>query len=438
MRKGRSCIAILSAVILAVTPTLFASASSLGEAEQEKAALEQELKEAQNLIDGLKDSKDDIQTKVTQLDQKLTDISGRIQNLETQLEQKNTQIETTKEQLQEATQDEKSQYEQMKKRIRYMYENSNNMSLLESLFSAGNLAEFINQAENIREIMSYDRDMLKKYQDTQQMVADTKGTLEQDYEDLRQMKAQVQQEQDTVKSLLAAKEQELTKVSGELTTAQSSADEVAAEIQAQEDIIAQIQAEERRKQEERAELERQREAARQEEERRRQEEEAGQDGTEQPSEPSEAEDPDDGGCEEPEIPDDIYNGGVFAWPCPSSTRVTSDYGTRLSPIAGASSNHKGIDIGAAYGSAIVAAADGTVSFAGYGNAMGNYIMISHGSGIYTVYCHCSALLVSAGMQVTKGQTIAQVGSTGISTGAHLHFGVTENGSFVSPWNYLRQ
>ena len=127
---------------------------------------------------------------------------------------------------------------------------------------------------------------------------------------------------------------------------------------------------------------------------------------------------------------------MFTWPCPSSTRVTSDYGTRVSPMGGASSNHKGIDIGASGGAAIVAAADGTVTTAAYSSAAGNYVMIDHGGGLYTVYMHASALLVSPGQTVSAGQTIAQVGSTGISTGNHLHFGVSLNGSYVSPWSYL--
>lgn len=172
------------------------------------------------------------------------------------------------------------------------------------------------------------------------------------------------------------------------------------------------------------------EKARQEEERRQQEQQQ-ENGTEQPTEGTEQE------GNEPELPpEETYNGGAFTWPCPSSTRVTSDYGNRLSPTAGASSNHKGIDIGADYGAAIVAAADGTVAFAGYNSGMGNYVMLSHGSGLYTVYGHCSALLVSTGDTVTAGQTIAQVGSTGISTGNHLHFGVSKDGAYVSPWNYL--
>ena len=99
-------------------------------------------------------------------------------------------------------------------------------------------------------------------------------------------------------------------------------------------------------------------------------------------------------------------------------------------------NHKGIDIGASGGAAIVAAADGTVTTAAYSSAAGNYVMIDHGGGLYTVYMHASALLVSPGQTVSAGQTIAQVGSTGISTGNHLHFGVSLNGSYVSPWSYL--
>ena len=84
-----------------------------------------------------------------------------------------------------------------------------------------------------------------------------------------------------------------------------------------------------------------------------------------------------------------YTGGAFRWPCPSSTRVTSDYGTRVSPMSGASSNHKGIDIGASAGADIIAAADGTVTAASYSSAAGNYVMIDHGGGLYTCLLYTS-------------------------------------------------
>ena len=126
----------------------------------------------------------------------------------------------------------------------------------------------------------------------------------------------------------------------------------------------------------------------------------------------------------------------FIWPCPSSHRITSNFGPRPQPTAGASTNHKGIDIGAGYGSAIVASASGRVTTSTYSSSAGNYIVISHGNGMSTVYMHCSALYVSVGQMVSQGETIAAVGSTGYSTGNHLHFGVIKNGTYVNPLNYV--
>jgi murein DD-endopeptidase MepM/ murein hydrolase activator NlpD len=127
---------------------------------------------------------------------------------------------------------------------------------------------------------------------------------------------------------------------------------------------------------------------------------------------------------------------MFTWPCPSYTRISDDYGMRLHPTLGINKMHNGIDLAAPAGSPILAAYNGTVVAASYEASMGNYVMINHGDGLYTVYMHCSKLYVSQGQSVTKGQTIAAVGTTGRSTGNHLHFGVRLNGSYVSPWNYL--
>lgn len=128
--------------------------------------------------------------------------------------------------------------------------------------------------------------------------------------------------------------------------------------------------------------------------------------------------------------------GVLIWPTPSSYRVTSDFGQRIHPVTGQSSFHGGIDIGASQGADIEAADGGTVIWADYKGTYGNCVMIDHGSGLVTLYAHASELLVSNGDKVSQGQVIAYVGSTGRSTGPHLHFEVRKNGSRVSPWNYL--
>ena len=360
-----------------------ASTKSLQEAQDEKAQLEKALKEAQSTIEDLRDSKGDIESKVTELNQQLIDISARITDLENQLTAKSEDIQETKDELAGAKEREAQQYADMKVRIQFMYENGQT-SYLEALLSSRNISEFLNSADYIAQIQSYDRQKLTEYQDTVESIVNLEAQLEQEYTDLEALKSTVESNKATVAAMMRQKESELADISGDIEDAQSDADYYAAEIQAQEELIAAIK--------------REKAAA---------------------------------GVEE-----HPYTGGAFRWPCPSSTRVTSDYGTRVSPMSGASSNHKGIDIGASAGADIIAAADGTVTAASYSSAAGNYVMIDHGGGLYTVYMHASSLLVSPGQTVSAGDVIAKVGSTGISTGSHLHFGVSLNGSYVSPWSYL--
>lgn len=139
--------------------------------------------------------------------------------------------------------------------------------------------------------------------------------------------------------------------------------------------------------------------------------------------------------------DDTYSGGEFLWPVPGVTRITSEYGMRNCPFHGREF-HSGIDIAASSGKSVVAAADGTVVLAGYNGSYGNCVIISHGSGLFTLYGHNSSLLTTKNQKVKKGQKIAKVGSTGASTGPHLHFEVRSGGNahknHVSPWKYLKK
>ncbi len=132
-----------------------------------------------------------------------------------------------------------------------------------------------------------------------------------------------------------------------------------------------------------------------------------------------------------------FSGDKMLWPTPGYTRITDDYGPRWHPVLKKNSNHTGIDIGAPMGAKIVAADYGQVTFVGYFGAYGNAVMIEHGSGITTLYGHMSAFSVKEGMEVLRGEQIGKVGSTGISTGPHLHFEVRKNGDPVNPWNYLK-
>ncbi|MBR4723687.1 MAG: peptidoglycan DD-metalloendopeptidase family protein [Clostridia bacterium] len=132
-----------------------------------------------------------------------------------------------------------------------------------------------------------------------------------------------------------------------------------------------------------------------------------------------------------------YSGnGKFGFPLTSYTRISSTYGYRIHPITGTKKLHTGIDYAAPYGTSILAAEDGVVLTAGWNSGYGYCVTINHGGGYVTLYGHCSSLLVSAGQSVKRGQTIAKVGSTGNSTGNHLHFEVRINGNTVNPAGYL--
>lgn len=439
MRKRLKIItAVMLTLIFCMQPVCNVQAteeSNLSEAQQEKKTLENDLQKAKELIDSLKGSKEDIQSEVEKLDKQLNEISGKVKELESQLSKKRQEIANTESALNKAKEQEKQQYRNMKKRIQFMYENGQT-SYVEMLLSADSFTDFLNAVEYITQISKYDRKMLKEYQNMQVTIADTQKTLETDYASLQSLQAKVQEEKQAVAALESAKKGELNAVADDLTDAQSVAKAYEAEIQAQNEVIAQIQAAQKRAAEQ--------QAAQQQAQQEQAASEGNQGAAEAAGENSDGTNPDgasSGGENQNTAPNTTPSGngqstGSMMWPCPSSKRVTSDYGPRTSPTNGASSNHKGIDIGAAYGADIVAADGGTVLVATYSSSGGNYVIIDHGGGLCTVYMHASSLTVSAGQTVSKGQVIAKVGSTGISTGNHLHFGVTLNGAYVSPWGYV--
>lgn len=130
----------------------------------------------------------------------------------------------------------------------------------------------------------------------------------------------------------------------------------------------------------------------------------------------------------------IVNNSGYIWP--TSGVITEEFGPRINPVTGNPGYHNGIDIGAPFGTAIYASAGGTVSHAGYWGDYGNIVIINHPNGAQTFYAHCQAIYVSVGQQVSQGQAIGEVGSTGMSTGPHLHFELRIDGAPVNPLNYF--
>lgn len=361
----------------------------ISKAKEEKQALQSGLTNVKELKKQLETSKANLTNYVAELDADLVTIQAKINELKTLISEKEDQITQKTKELDEALEVQQEQYEAMKSRIKFMYEKGNTL-YMELVFSAGSFGEMLNKADYIEMLSSYDRKMLDEYVAYAEYVALCKESLEEEKEVLDEAKATVEEEEASLNELISVKEQEIYNVSSDIKNKEQAIKEYEADIAAQDETIKALEAAVA-------------------EERKRLAAEQGR----------------------------KYDGGVFAWPAPSYTRISDDYGTRIHPILGSQQFHNGIDMAAPGGSPILAAYDGKVVAADYSGSMGNYIMIDHGDGLYTIYMHASALYVSKGAEVTKGQKIAAVGSTGRSTGNHLHFSVRLNGSYVSPWQYLR-
>ena len=390
-----------------------AASGSISEAQKRKTQLENDLNDAQALIEQLQDQEGDIQEAVRELDDRLTVISGNIDALEVQTRQKNKELLDTQNQLAAARADKSEQYESMKVRIRYMYQNSG-ISYLEALLESGSFAKMLKQVDYMSTMMQYDRAKLEEYQQTQALIQNAEETIRKDKADLEALQAQLEEEQQAVNLLMQEKETQLSGVRQGISEAEQNAQQYQQEIEAENQLIQEMLAAEAA-------------AKKAAEEKKRQEEQ-------QKQQESQKNNASSGSNVDT---NDVYEGGVFTWPCPSSRKITSGFGYRDKPTAGATSYHQGYDIGASAGAAIVAAADGVVTSTGYSSVLGNYVILSHGGGLFTIYEHCSAVLVSQGQSVSRGSTIAKVGSTGVSTGPHLHFGVQLNGKYVDPGNYLK-
>ena len=406
-RSGKFLAAALSFALVLATPlSAQATKSGLSDAKNKKTALEAEKKKTEQELKNLEGLKSDTTAYVKKLDSSLESIGNELSKLNDDIDAKEKQIDTTKQELSEAKETEKSQYESMKLRIKYMYEKGDS-TYVDLLMEAGSLSELLSKAEYITKISSYDRQKLDEYAATKEKIAEKEKALEEEHAELLNLQNETEAKQASVEKLLAAKQTELQNYETKIASAEGQISEYAKSIEAQENQIKSIEAEIKRKEEEarkKAEEEKKKAAV---------------------------------ANRAAQTYKTVSLGDIsFTWPCPASGRITSGFGGRKSPTKGASSNHQGIDISAPTGTSIVAAAAGEVVIATYSSSAGNYVMISHGGGVYTVYMHASSLLVSQGQSVKKGQTIAKVGSTGYSTGSHLHFGVRVNGSYVNPTKYV--
>ena len=414
LKRFTRCVLVAALSVSLAVPTMAATKS---EVQSQIENLKNQQSELESQLASLKKNKSDTESYISELDSKIKTYLAQLEEVSAQLEQTESEISITQDNLAQAKEDEKTQYTALKARIKAMYESGDD-DYLQMLLGSGDLKTMLNNQEYISKINEYDHNLLVSLQNIRDQIAAYEAQLEEQKELQEAQKEQYEVEKESLEKIVAQKEEELVAIGSDIDSVNSDISSTQEEIDAENSLLQQIVEQERKAAEEAARKKAAEEAAKK-----------------KAAEEAAAKKKADEEAAKYNSSSSSSSSTGMIWPVGSSS-ITSYFGYRSSPTAGASSYHRGLDIGASAGSSIWAAASGTVTTASYNSAMGNYIVISHGNGVCTVYEHCSALYVSAGQSVSQGETIAAVGSTGISTGAHLHFGVTVGGDYVNPLYYV--
>lgn len=365
-----------------VRPASAVTQSQIDAKKEEKKNLESQKAELQSQLKSLQKEKNSAVAQKTNLDTQIAVIRSEIANTEDQIAQYEELIAQTKTEIADTQKKHAEQYELFCARVRAMEERGT-VSYWSVIFHSADFSEMLAAMDFIGEIMESDQRVIDDLQAMEEQLAAKQADLESQLS-----------EQEAVRAELSERNTELK---AQLNAAQSLINDLAADEAQYKKLIAEKEAAAAKEQQEIQRLSR---------------ELAAQQGN------------------------TTATKGGYIWPC-SSHYVTSPLGSRYTGIKGASTNHMGIDIGqVGYTTQAVAAKAGTVIISGYNKYRGNYVVVSHGSGNTTTYQHLSKRSVSVGDKVAQGQVVGITGSTGVSSGPHLHFEISENGQIIDPLKYL--
>lgn len=383
---------VVTSVVIYVSLSLVRQnyAASIEEEKKKQEEMQKELKNTEKYLKELETLKGNTQAYIKELDVRLNQLTDNIYEIESQISVKKGEIEATKLDIEKAKEDINSRYESMKLRIQYMYENGES-SYIDMILGSQNMNELFTRAEYLSKITAYDREQLEKLQLAKEELDAKEATLIAEEAELEGLLSEAQAEQNATEDLIAAKRDVVAGYASNISDAEAEKKNLLEDIETQKAIIAELEEIERKRREEA--LKNQLNLT--------------------------------------------YDGGKMTWPVPGYSRISSYYGTRPDPFGSPTQEfHSGIDIPAPRGVNIISAYDGEVAWSYYSNSAGNWVGVDHGDGIYTVYMHMSKRLVSEGDKVKKGDVLGLVGTTGRSTGNHLHFAVRQNGSYVDPLKWV--
>lgn len=318
---------------------------------------------------------------LNKLENDMAKVQDDINSLARQLENAEKQVHLTSQELAAKEEELSQRMAYFSQRVKDVYINGQ-VSYLEVAFQATSVSDFLSRFDLLEELVEQDVEILNEIEAEINEVEEKKAALEKQLSQIQEIKKATEQKEKLLASKQEEKKQWIEQVEQDKKAVEKALDELEA-------LSAQVAAQIKKIQEERARKSKN------------------------------------------------QFSGEFTWPTPGYTRITSEYGYRTHPILKEKRMHTGIDIGAPAGTSIKAADGGTVIYAGWLGAYGNATIIDHGGSISTMYAHQSSILVKENQNVKRGEVIGKVGSTGWSTGPHLHFEVRKNGDPINPWNYLK-
>lgn len=389
MKKGKRLaslfLALLLILSLGVSPrnVCAVTQADIDDLKKQAEEIENNKKELNAQISELKKKMSDASEQKKLLDQRSDMVRAEIANAETQIERYGVLIDQTKTELYEARKKEAELYDLFTTRVRAMEERGT-ISYWSVLFNASSFTELLSTLDDMGEIMDSDQRVFDAMRTVRQGIEEKEALLEESRSQLEAQKKTLEKKQ----AELQAQMSEAASLIAEMSSTKEGYEKL---LRAEEAEASSIDAKIRQMQ---AQL-----------------------------------------SGKGELPAATYGG--YIWPVTTSRKISSPFGARRNPVTGRTETHKGVDIaGVFYSSNILAAKSGTVIISQYGNSYGNYVVISHGTGNTTLYAHMSKRLVEVGATVNQGDVIGVTGSTGNSTGPHLHFEITENGSRIDPLSYL--
>ena len=419
---GLMAFVMLLTLILGLIPTPAAAASSseirkqINKLKEEKEEIKGKIEEVQTQYEENENEIVDIISRKNVIDQEIQLLYSQIQNMNDQLSAYNILIADKQDELDVAEDRYAVLSEENKIRIRTM-EEEGELSYWEVLFKANSFSDLLDRLNIVEEIAASDNRRLKELSEAADVVETAQGELVSEKEEMELAK----QELDAAELELDAKRQEADDLIQELLTKADDLEALEAEFERQEqeflDEIAkkEIEYDEAKQREWEAYMATYVPPTT-----------APVAGSTNNSTSTNSGTTSSGGT--------AGSGGSWLVPC-SYTSITSPFGYRDAPTSGASTYHQGVDLDTGTGWSVVATRAGT-AYTAYGSAAGNYVTIDHHDGFKSIYMHLNGFAISNGTNVSAGQLIGYTGSTGVSTGDHLHFGISKNGVYVTPCSYV--